>query len=470
MSRKPSISNVPVVAPGGPSGAPPTEAGSAAFAGANSRACPTARSRRAHSHRAGPSSRSGSEGRHPKRGTVYVLVLTAAAIATAAGLGGIYIQRTNLRAARAAADIDRARVLAASGLEYALARVNADANWRTTLGTSNWFNAVVGPGTMTVAVSDPVDADMVDSITDPILVSSTGTVGTASQTLAATIDMIQVPRTALACGSYARSSVALNVAAFTSDGPIATGGNMTAVLATVNADAEAVGTVAGMTYNRPQTSGATPRTFPPATIADTWAAMGGSTIPYASIPSRQLERILVAPSTTVLGAPQNATGLYVIDCGNSPLIIRDLRIYGTLIVLNCTDLRITGSVRIDPITAGYPSLIVEGPLTLGLSTSNLSEATINVNLNPASVPWAGTTNNNKTGTYPSGMTGIVLATSDVTVSNTFNLTGCLISLDDMTIGAATNVTTNPVLTTSPAPGFSTIVPTLAATGVRRTVN
>lgn len=405
----------------------------------------------------------------PRRASVYILVLGTAAIATAAGLGGIYVQRTHLRAARTAADMDRARLLAASGLEYAMARIGADSTWRTSLGAGNWLNAAaLGPGTLTVAVSDPTDADILDSDSEPIRIVSTATVGSATQALSADVNMTKAAYTALACGAYGHNGVNINLATFTSDGVLGSGAGMTALVATVNAPAQAAGLATGLTFAQSVTSNAPARTVPPSSIADTWAAMG-TTIPYASIPSRQLENVLIAPSRVTLGATMGASGIYVIDCGNNALTIRNLRVYGTLVILNCTDLKVTQSVRFDPITTGYPSLIVEGPAAFQVVTTALSEATINLNLNPTGVPWLGTTNTTKTNTYPCGFSGVVLVTGDVTVSQPLTITGNLTSLGSLTIGNTTSITTDPNITATPAPNFYTITPTLSSTGVARVI-
>lgn len=403
----------------------------------------------------------------PRHATVYVLVLGVAAIATAAGVGGLYVQRTRLRMARSATEVDRARVLAASGLEFVLARIAADANWRTTLGAGNWLsNSTLGTGTLSVAVSDPIDADITDAVNDPIRIASVGVVGSARQALAARVEMVQAPHSVLACGAYGRNQVHFGAATVTCDGPIASGANMTALLATVRANVEATGTVTGLTYMQASTPGAAARTVPDATIADRWAAMGAS-INYASISSANMRRVVLAPALSAYGGALSDAGIYVVDCAGGPLTITETRILGTLVVLNTSGVTVSGSVRLDPLTAGYPCLIVEGPLTLSLSTTTLSESTSNTNFNPNGAPWQGATNATKFNTYATGMTGIVLATDDIVNSATLTMTGCLISLDALTFNAGATITVDPVLTTSPAPGFYTITPELAATGVER---
>lgn len=402
-----------------------------------------------------------------RRATVYVLVLATAAMATAAGVGGIYVHRSRLRSALTAADVERARVLASSGLELALARIEADPDWRINRGSGTWASAIpIGPGRLTVDVIDPVDGAITSSPTDPIVITSSAAVGHARQTLSAQIDMAAVPHSVLACAAYGRSSVYFDASTVTADGVIASGSGMSALLAWIHAPVEAAGSIGGLTYFQQMRSNQPPRIAPGPSVVSIWSSRGAP-IPYGSIPSATLQRMLIAPGVSIHGSAASAQGVYVVDCAGGPLTIRDLRIYGTLVVLNTSGVTVTGSVRIDPATAGHPSLIVQGQLRLQLSTSSLSESTINLNLNPAGAPFQGTTNNHKNDNYASGISGIVLATDDIRVDSTLTMTGCLISLDDLLFRATTNLTPDPGLTATPTPGFFTTVPSLSATGVRR---
>lgn len=401
------------------------------------------------------------DGARRECGTVYVLVLASAAVATAAGLGGLYIQRTNLRSARAAADIDRARLLATSGLELATAKIAADSNWRVTLGAGNWASSMaLGPGTITVAVSDPIDAAINDSALEPIQVVSTGACGSAIQVLSATINMTAEPFSALACGGYGRTGVSFGAVTVNCDDPIASGADMSALLSSVDADVEAVGTIGGLAYDGSRTPGASPRGYPPASIADTWAAMG-AIIPYGSIGGRKIEKVLIAPGLTLFGSPANAQGIYVIDCGGDKLDVEDIRVYGTLVVLNCTTCTIGRAVRFDPAAAGYPSLIVEGNIEFKAANATLSESSANVNFNPPGAPWQGATNATKSNTYATGFSGIVLATNDVDITRSITVVGCLLALGDLSFAAGANLTADPQLVATPPPGFFAIRPVLA---------
>ena len=405
--------------------------------------------------------------RRPRRASVYVLVLATAAIATAAGLGGILIQRTRLRAASTNADIDAARLAAASGLEYALGRIDADPNWRTTIGAGAWLDAAsLGNATLSVSVIDPEGDAIADDPLAPIVVQTLGRSGPARQAFDATIEFDAIPVTALQCAAYSGYFTYTELTTLAADAPVHSAGDMDALLATVNAPAEAVGTVAGLTYFRGTSSGATPRTAPAASVVATWAALG-TTIPYSTFTSGTLRQRVIARGIAVGAVTNTSSDVFVVNCAGSALTIRDARIYGTLVVLNCSGVTITSSVRIDPVTPGYPSLIVQGPIRMQVATAALSESSNGVNFNPIAAPYLGAGDNDMTDTYPSGISGIVFATDDITIENSLSVTGTLITLDQLVVRKPLTITHDPNVLTAAAPGFYTVVPRLADAGVER---
>ena len=396
---------------------------------------------------------------------------TLAAIATAAGVGGLYVQRTRLRTAQSIADMDAARTLAASGLEHALARIDAAPTWRTSIGAGSWLDAVdLGPGTLSVSVADPIDADIADAPTDPIRITAAAAVGDARQRLSADVEFTSAPYTVLQCAAYGGANVYIGSTTLTADSPVSSGAGMTALAATVQAPVEAVGLVSGLIYYQSQQSGATARTVPAsADLLSTWSGLGTS-ISYASLSGGILERRLLKPGAGTATTSFDPS-VWVINCAGGALTIRDLRIYGTLVVLNASTVTVSSSVRIDPVNAGWPSLIVQGQLRLGISTAVLRESTVAANLNPAGAPWQGTTDTDMADSYASGITGIVLATGEVQVNQALTLTGTLISLgNQLTVSNTLTITRDVASQASPPPGFYTLTPTLSAEGVERIAN
>jgi len=68
----------------------------------------------------------------------------------------------------------------------------------------------------------------------------------------------------------------------------------------------------------------------------------------------------------------------------------------------------------DPAVPGWPVLIVQGSLYLTPLSTDLWESTIGVNLNPASVPYEGSSDFDTLDSYASTLNGIVFASGNVT--------------------------------------------------------
>ncbi|MCA9288778.1 MAG: hypothetical protein KDA05_09355 [Phycisphaerales bacterium] len=406
--------------------------------------------------------------RRARRASVYVLVLATAAIATAAGLGGILVQRTRLRAAATNANIDAARLAAASGLEYALARIKNDPNWRTSIGAGSWLDsAALGNATLSVSVVDPEGDAIASDPVAPIVVQTLGRSGAARQAFDATIEFDRTSFSALQCAAYSGFFTYTELTTLTADAPVHSAGDMNALVATVNADAEAVGTISGLTYARATQSGASARTAPDASLISGWAAMS-TPIPMTYFGGRKMWYICLNGGGSFNGYTPGTGGVYVIDCGGGDFIIQNCRIRATLVLVNARVVTVTSSVRIDPYTSGYPSLIVQGQIRFQVSTAPLDErAGGAINFNPPGAPYLGVSDTDRLDTYPSGISGIVFATDDIIVDNNLTVTGTLITLDSLTVRKPLTITYDPALLTSGAPGFSGITPRLAAAGVER---
>src|SRR6185503_3182325 len=66
--------------------------------------------------------------------------------------------------------------------------------WRTTKTNGNWFtNRGTGLGTCSLDVVDPVDANLADDPTEPIVITGTGVSGRATQRVKLTIDSQKTP-------------------------------------------------------------------------------------------------------------------------------------------------------------------------------------------------------------------------------------------------------------------------------------
>ena len=104
-----------------------------------------------------------------RRGSVYILILSASLLVAVIGISALTTARIQHRAAAGTDDLAEARGYARSALEIALQNISADPNWRTTYGNSNWpTNQPIGSGTYTIEAVDPQDGDVTTGNLDPI--------------------------------------------------------------------------------------------------------------------------------------------------------------------------------------------------------------------------------------------------------------------------------------------------------------
>jgi len=103
-----------------------------------------------------------------------------------------------------------AKKLAQSGIEFAQHRILTDPSWRTFFSNGTAVKRTTTGGSFSVILTDPVDGIISKQTTDPIVVTSTGSFGSASQKLTAYLE----PQSQLfaACRSslYAPTSRAFN--------------------------------------------------------------------------------------------------------------------------------------------------------------------------------------------------------------------------------------------------------------------
>jgi hypothetical protein len=120
------------------------------------------------------------------------------------GMAALMGQRIQNRMLTSAADIRQAQLNANTAIELALLSMKNDTNWRTTYSNGTWFsNRSTGDGTCSLSVTDPIDSNLSNSATDPVVILGIGYSGDAQQRSEVTIDPRKQPVGAL------RSAVAV---------------------------------------------------------------------------------------------------------------------------------------------------------------------------------------------------------------------------------------------------------------------
>ena len=143
-----------------------------------------------------------------RRGSVYILILSASMLVAIIGISALTAARIQHRAAAGTDDLAAARVYARSALEIAVHNISQDPNWRTTYGNTNWpKNQPIGNGVYTIEALDPEDGDITTGALDPVELTGVGTMGLATQKIRVRLEADPAPLAVLNTALHAESQV-----------------------------------------------------------------------------------------------------------------------------------------------------------------------------------------------------------------------------------------------------------------------
>lgn len=401
-----------------------------------------------------------------RRGGVYVLVLGAATIIAVAGLGVIAASRSDIKTVRLASDWASAGVLAEAGVEAGIAAMNTSSTWRADHAAGGEVNlgnlngaAGAGAGKVGFRLADPSDGDLKDSSTDPVTVYGYGRKGDAVRCFSLECRYQPAPALdVLRYGVYATGSISV-ASAVVSGGPLGAASLTVGNGGTLTANVR-VGTLvnSGTIVGEVRTGQVSLASLSDGSLGSIDAR--GVSISYSSIPGGSLRRVLLSAATNPYGAA-SPTGIYFIRVpALSTLRIGEARIAATLVIeLGLTSqLELVDSIHWSPGDPSLPTLVINATalstVRLGSSTASLSEASANVNFNPATTPYDGVGDTDKTDLYPSEIRGVVHVMStlaSVSLESGVTIAGTLISEGSLTITSATIRHDPQLLQDPPAP-------------------
>jgi hypothetical protein len=292
-------------------------------------------------------------------------------------------------------------------------------------------------------------------------VTGIGVKGSARQLLSVTLVPNPTPLTCLGVGIYCGGSGSFSSATVQGISTISSASTLTLTSTSFNGNPfEALLIVPlSCTGMGTQSSLSSGRTLPSASALNYYAAHG-TAISYGSLPSGgTLQQCLLSPSSNPFGAT-NPMGIYVIDCGGQNIKVQNMRLVGTLVLLNTgSSSAIQNSVNMAPSVANYPTLLVSGSIQLNYTNALLSESSAG-NLNPASTPYNGTSNSTATDSYPSAIQGLVYASGSVSIKNSSNVTihGILIAGGSLSVQGTLNLNYDSTCYKNPPPGFFYLPP------------
>ncbi len=390
-----------------------------------------------------------------RRGSIYLVVLATSVLVVTMALLGLELARRDVFASVVAKDSIEARLAAESGVDHAIAFMH-QSGWRSRVGSGTIANGVsVGPAQYTASIKDSIGDITVPSF-NTLKVTSVGTSGgsrVALEVQARAAAVIPEHFENVVC---AQTSLSFETSTVTGMGTIRAGTSSLAVLSTI-AQRVNVGTLGtGLTYTGGLgVSSTSLSTIDMASVLTYYKSIG-TAVRYAKLSAGKIENQVVGQDVTPWGVT-NTYGVYIIDCENNAVIVRDSRIVATLVFINATaGVEVSKSVNWVTGISTYPILLCDGKVSLISDATNLSEATISVNLNPAGAAGTdriGTTDVDKLDTYASRMTGLVVAKSLVLGGNQ-RLLGTAVSESDARFIGSPQLVYNNAIRTSIPHGFT----------------
>lgn len=124
-----------------------------------------------------------------ERGSVYILVLGASLLVAAIGVSSLMAARVQRKIVTVSTDRGQARELARTAIDRGLWEVKNNALlWRTTFAAGVLTNVSFGGGTFTLHAVDPVDDNLINNNTDPVILVGDGKKGGARYLLRVTLN------------------------------------------------------------------------------------------------------------------------------------------------------------------------------------------------------------------------------------------------------------------------------------------
>lgn len=125
-----------------------------------------------------------------ERGSVYILVLGASLLVVAIGVSSLMAARIQRKTVTVVADRGQARELARTAIDRGLWLIKHNSlTWRTIFQTGVINNETAfGGGTFSLIAVDPVDNDLLDDNTDPVILIGDGKKGNARYVLRVTLN------------------------------------------------------------------------------------------------------------------------------------------------------------------------------------------------------------------------------------------------------------------------------------------
>ncbi len=397
-----------------------------------------------------------------RRGALYIAVLGASLIVAMLALGAMHTVRINLKRAQSRAGRSITALIAESAIEHALATIEADPNWRT-----NYLSGVSYPttpialngGEFTWKLIDS-DGNLADNLADSVTVQATAVTGDVEHALEVRLQPAdEAPLSSLESAFHCNGNIVNGISVnLTTNSFISSNANINGLAfgASLDGDCEASGSIAVYTTGDIE-AGVPPRQMPDESVFDYYLHLG-TPIDLAALAHNDhydLEDVVLSPQSNPWGSP-NPEGIYVIDCQGGELRVKQVRIVGTLVLLNPgSGSRIEQEVLFEPAVNNFPSLLVQGSIGIRFdSSSELEESS--TNFNPPGTPFDGEEDTDTSDSYPSYIRGLVYVSGNINFIADFNpsLFQGVVLCNTSTCNSDATFNHYPLFEDHPPPGFA----------------
>lgn len=407
----------------------------------------------------------GLPARSARRGSIYAIVLFMSLMIGMMGMAAIHIANLTLQEATGSSDRYITSLLASSGIENGLVTIQSKVDWRTRLTSGVEYPETpiaLNGGTFTWRVVDE-DGHLDNDSADTVLLEGIGRLGRNVHVERVRLQPTEAGLTCLASSLHCNGGITPGYYVdITTNQTVSSNSdiNTTNPGASVEGDAWAAGNISGPITGSESKYQSPARQMPKDSVFDYYLNMGTlisiTALPYMPVTgSYVLERIVLSPDSNPYGTP-NAEGIYVIDCAGRNLCIRNLRVNGTLVLLNTTTgSHIESEVFFHPAVSNFPSLLVKGSIKIQTNANNLYELWESTNFNPAGSPYLGSEDSDQTDVYPGKIEGLVYVsgTLELPLYTSARFKGVVVC-NSISVSTNCNFEYDSTFLSMPPPGFA----------------
>ncbi len=395
-------------------------------------------------------------------GTIYVAVLGVSLIVAVISIAAMHVARIELREVTAVDEISRARLMAESGIEFAICKIKSNPLWRldyvsgVTNTPSGALSSLTGSGQFEFTLTDN-DGDLNDDNQDSITLRSVGTAGGATSVVEVLLQPSGAGLNCLEASLHSSGPISIQDI-LTTDQTVSANSDITiAGGMSIQGNAWSTGTINGSVTGTANQNQSPPREMPdPVSVFEYYLA-NGTPIPLAAIPGATIENVVIsAGHNPYVPNATNSQGIYVIDCQGNNLLIENARIEATLVIVNlAAKLQIAKSIHWQPAIANFPALMTQGLVEMQWDRNfPLSEQSLGINFNPAHTPDNGISDNDTSDSYPSMISGLVYIDGNLAVTQDSKLTGVIVVTGTVLVDKKISLNYQSTFLDSAPPGFA----------------